>query len=197
MAQEGTFDLQIKLLMIGDSGSWPQRGACGARDERGGGGASSPASQPACAGRAARWSRWTARFRPGAHAAGRAGVGKTCLLLRYANDSFSQTFITTIGIDFKIKHITVKDKRVKLQVRGGRGPGVRGARFRKLPHHTFTLRSRPAQIWDTAGQERFRTITTSYFRGAQVRGSPPPPAHTPSRGCTTFPPPHAGHSPRI
>ena len=23
------------------------------------------------------------------------------------------------------------------------------------------------QIWDTAGQERFRTITTSYFRGAQ------------------------------
>lgn len=34
-----------------------------------------------------------------------AGVGKTCLLLRYANDSFSQTFITTIGIDFKIKNI--------------------------------------------------------------------------------------------
>lgn len=33
------------------------------------------------------------------------GVGKTCLLLRYANDSFSQTFITTIGIDFKIKNI--------------------------------------------------------------------------------------------
>mmetsp|Transcript_14655 Transcript_14655/g.20919 ORF Transcript_14655/g.20919 Transcript_14655/m.20919 type:complete len:206 (+) Transcript_14655:145-762(+) len=68
---------------------------------------------------------------------GDSGVGKTCLLLRYANDSFSPTFITTIGIDFKIKNIDIDDKRVKLQ------------------------------IWDTAGQERFRTITTSYFRGAQ------------------------------
>ena len=36
---------------------------------------------------------------------GDSGVGKTCLLLRYANDSFSPTFITTIGIDFKIKTI--------------------------------------------------------------------------------------------
>jgi len=69
---------------------------------------------------------------------GDSGVGKTCLLLRYANDTFSPTFITTIGIDFKIKNIEVEGKRIKLQ------------------------------IWDTAGQERFRTITTSYFRGAQV-----------------------------
>lgn len=68
---------------------------------------------------------------------GDSGVGKTCLLLRYANDSFSPTFITTIGIDFKIKTIELDDKVIKLQ------------------------------IWDTAGQERFRTITTSYFRGAQ------------------------------
>jgi len=68
---------------------------------------------------------------------GDSGVGKTCLLLRYANDSFSPTFITTIGIDFKIKNIEIEGKRVKMQ------------------------------IWDTAGQERFRTITTSYFRGAQ------------------------------
>jgi len=68
---------------------------------------------------------------------GDSGVGKTCLLLRYANDSFSPTFITTIGIDFKIKNIELDGKRIKLQ------------------------------IWDTAGQERFRTITTSYFRGAQ------------------------------
>merc|ERR1712196_671195 len=68
---------------------------------------------------------------------GDSGVGKTCLLLRYANDSFSPTFITTIGIDFKIKNIQLGGKRVKLQ------------------------------IWDTAGQERFRTITTSYFKGAQ------------------------------
>lgn len=45
------------------------------------------------------------------------GVGKTCLLLRYANDSFSPTFITTIGIDFKIKNIQLDGKRIKLQVR--------------------------------------------------------------------------------
>ena len=44
-------------------------------------------------------------------------MGKTCLLLRYANNSFSPTFITTIGIDFKIKTITVDSKRIKLQVR--------------------------------------------------------------------------------
>jgi Ras-related protein Rab-8A len=68
---------------------------------------------------------------------GDSGVGKTCLLLRYANDSFSPTFISTIGIDFKIKNVQLDGKKIKLQ------------------------------IWDTAGQERFRTITTSYFRGAQ------------------------------
>ena len=47
---------------------------------------------------------------------GNIGVGKTCLLLRYANDSFSQTFITTIGIDFKIKTIELDGKTIKLQI---------------------------------------------------------------------------------
>lgn len=65
-----------------------------------------------------------------------AGVGKSCLLLRYSDDSFTSSFITTIGIDFKIKSILVDESKVKLQ------------------------------IWDTAGQERFRTITTAYYRGA-------------------------------
>ena len=64
------------------------------------------------------------------------GVGKSCLLLRYSDDSFTSSFITTIGIDFKIKSILVDESKVKLQ------------------------------IWDTAGQERFRTITTAYYRGA-------------------------------
>jgi len=67
---------------------------------------------------------------------GDSGVGKSCLLLRFSDDSFTPTFITTIGIDFKIKTIELNGKRVKLQ------------------------------IWDTAGQERFRTITTAYYRGA-------------------------------
>ena len=65
-----------------------------------------------------------------------SGVGKSCLLLRYSDDSFTSSFITTIGIDFKIKSINVNESKVKLQ------------------------------IWDTAGQERFRTITTAYYRGA-------------------------------
>ena len=56
-----------------------------------------------------------------------AGVGKTCLLLRYANDSFSPTFITTIGIDFKIKTIDVEGKRIKLQVRDREGRTRSGA----------------------------------------------------------------------
>ena len=64
------------------------------------------------------------------------GVGKSAILLRFADDSFTQSFITTIGIDFKIRTITLDGKRIKLQ------------------------------IWDTAGQERFKTITTAYYRGA-------------------------------
>ncbi|KDD73539.1 Ras family protein, partial [Helicosporidium sp. ATCC 50920] len=65
-----------------------------------------------------------------------SSVGKSCLLLRFAEDSFTSTFITTIGIDFKIKKVLIDGKWVKLQ------------------------------IWDTAGQERFRTITSAYYRGA-------------------------------
>jgi len=67
---------------------------------------------------------------------GDSGVGKSCLLLRFSEDSFIPSFITTIGIDFKIRTIELEGKRIKLQ------------------------------IWDTAGQERFRTITTAYYRGA-------------------------------
>eukprot|EP01121_Diplochlamys_sp_Union-15-3_P006076 TRINITY_DN1653_c0_g1_i2.p1 TRINITY_DN1653_c0_g1~~TRINITY_DN1653_c0_g1_i2.p1 ORF type:complete len:212 (+),score=21.46 TRINITY_DN1653_c0_g1_i2:22-636(+) len=67
---------------------------------------------------------------------GDSGVGKSCLLLRFTEDTFTPSFITTIGIDFKIRTVQMDGKRVKLQ------------------------------IWDTAGQERFRTITTAYYRGA-------------------------------
>jgi hypothetical protein len=45
------------------------------------------------------------------------GVGKTCLLLRLVDNRFSTSFITTIGIDFKVRTFTVAgDKKVKLQV---------------------------------------------------------------------------------
>ncbi|KAL6865149.1 hypothetical protein ACP4OV_016300 [Aristida adscensionis] len=67
---------------------------------------------------------------------GDSSVGKSCLLLRFADDAYVDTYISTIGVDFKIRTVDLDGKTVKLQ------------------------------IWDTAGQERFRTITSSYYRGA-------------------------------
>ena len=67
---------------------------------------------------------------------GDSGVGKTAILLRYSDNMFNTSFITTIGIDFRIKTIEVNDKRVKLQ------------------------------IWDTAGQEQFHSVASSYYRNA-------------------------------
>jgi len=62
-------------------------------------------------------------------------VGKSSLLIRFSDDTFSGSYITTIGVDFKIRTVDIEGMRVKLQ------------------------------IWDTAGQERFRTITSTYYRG--------------------------------
>jgi len=58
------------------------------------------------------------------------------LLLRFADHTYTESYISTIGVDFKIRTIELDGKTIKLQ------------------------------IWDTAGQERFRTITSSYYRGA-------------------------------
>ena len=67
---------------------------------------------------------------------GNSGVGKSCLLLRYADDVYTDKHIITIGVDFKIKSLGVDGKNVK------------------------------TNIWDTAGQERFKNITVSYYKGA-------------------------------
>jgi len=68
---------------------------------------------------------------------GESGVGKSCLLVRWVdNEFFVEDDKFTIGVDYKFKSVTVKDKNVKLQ------------------------------IYDTAGQERFRTVTASFYRGA-------------------------------
>lgn len=70
---------------------------------------------------------------------GDSGVGKSSLLLSFmiSNCQYSlQDLSPTIGVDFKIKLLTIGGKRLKLT------------------------------IWDTAGQERFGTLTSSYYRGA-------------------------------
>mmetsp|Transcript_44442 Transcript_44442/g.71182 ORF Transcript_44442/g.71182 Transcript_44442/m.71182 type:complete len:214 (-) Transcript_44442:7-648(-) len=67
---------------------------------------------------------------------GDSGVGKSCLLKRFASNDWDPKFISTIGVDFEILTLTLLDKQIRLQ------------------------------IWDTAGQERFHNITTSYYRGA-------------------------------
>ncbi|XP_047251971.1 ras-related protein RABC2a isoform X2 [Capsicum annuum] len=67
---------------------------------------------------------------------GDSGVGKSSLLVSFISNVVDD-LAPTIGVDFKIKTLTVSGKRLKLT------------------------------IWDTAGQERFRTLTSSYYRGAQ------------------------------
>lgn len=74
---------------------------------------------------------------------GESGVGKSCLLLRFVDDVFSASFTATIGIDFKVKVITlISNQEVEEKVK--------------------------VQVWDTAGQERFRTITNAYYNGAEA-----------------------------
>jgi small GTP-binding protein len=80
--------------------------------------------------------------------AGDSAVGKSCLVLRYVEDTFSLSHVSTIGLDFRIKMIEKDEKKIKLQV------------------------------WDTAGQyvlfisnfnihrERFRAMASTYFRVA-------------------------------
>ena len=43
-------------------------------------------------------------------------VGKSCLLLRFADDTYTDTHIATIGVDFKIKTVQIDGKNVKLQI---------------------------------------------------------------------------------
>ncbi|RRT68907.1 hypothetical protein B296_00003830 [Ensete ventricosum] len=47
---------------------------------------------------------------------GDSGVGKSCLLLRFADDSYLESYISTIGVDFKIRTVEQDGKTVKLQI---------------------------------------------------------------------------------
>ena len=67
---------------------------------------------------------------------GDSNVGKTALSLKYTDDIFNNMYRPTIGIDFRSKTVELEDQVFKVQ------------------------------IWDTAGQEKYRSITRSYYRGA-------------------------------
>ena len=67
---------------------------------------------------------------------GDSSVGKSNILLRFSDNIFHDTFLPTIGVDFKIRSVKMGDQTIKLN------------------------------IWDTAGQERFKTITSTYYKGA-------------------------------
>ena len=47
---------------------------------------------------------------------GDSGVGKSCILLRFADDKFNENFYATIGVDFRFKNITIDNKSIKLQI---------------------------------------------------------------------------------
>jgi hypothetical protein len=142
-------------------------------------------------------------------------VGKSCLLLRFADDTYTESYISTIGVDFKIRTIELDGKTIKLQIvsawpscptfaawSGGRRVASHLPPVLPHPAHASTLAPPPKRApctrlsptfplpsvpslfflfffspsfspppacvfqWDTAGQERFRTITSSYYRGA-------------------------------
>jgi small GTP-binding protein len=68
---------------------------------------------------------------------GDSAVGKTCFLLRYADDTFVENHISTIGLDYRLKMTTLENEKIA-----------------------------KIQIWDTAGQDRFKSITKNYYKGA-------------------------------
>ncbi|KAL7980707.1 hypothetical protein Chor_001861 [Crotalus horridus] len=47
---------------------------------------------------------------------GDSGVGKSCLLLRFADDTYTDSYISTIGVDFKIRTIELEGRTIKLQI---------------------------------------------------------------------------------
>ena len=67
---------------------------------------------------------------------GDAAVGKSNLLLRFAQNDFKSEYQLTIGVEFGAKNIDINNKKYRLQ------------------------------IWDTAGQENYRSITRAYYKNS-------------------------------
>ena len=69
---------------------------------------------------------------------GNSAVGKTSIMIRFLDDFYVENFLPTVGIDFRTKVVGYNGQNIKLH------------------------------LWDTAGQEKFRTLTTSYYKGANA-----------------------------
>ena len=68
---------------------------------------------------------------------GDSEVGKSCFLMRYSDNVFVENYITTIGLDYKLKTVKLDSgKTIKVQ------------------------------LWDTAGQDKYRTIAKNYYKGS-------------------------------
>jgi len=67
---------------------------------------------------------------------GDSGVGKSNILLRYMNNTFSEDFKATVGVEFGAKNLEINNKIYRIQ------------------------------IWDTAGQENFRSIARAYYKNS-------------------------------
>ena len=69
---------------------------------------------------------------------GNAFVGKTLIVQKFIDNTFSKSTMSTIGVDLQSKIIDINGKKVKYL------------------------------IWDTAGEDRMKTMTYSYYRGCHV-----------------------------
>ena len=67
---------------------------------------------------------------------GDSSVGKTSLILKYTEDYFQETYLSTVGIEYKTKTLDINGVEVTLE------------------------------IWDTAGQERFRSLSKTFIKDA-------------------------------
>jgi len=97
----------------------------------------------------------TKLFNSEPHMNGFLQVGKTSILSRYTDNVFNETYLATIGVDFRVMQYNLSTQCcliIDLQVRNLQASSCKV----KL------------QIWDTSGDERFRTITNAYYRGAHV-----------------------------
>ena len=69
---------------------------------------------------------------------GDSGVGKSSIIMRYTNGTFDEKILSTIGLEFTFKEVTLKDG-VKIKIK----------------------------FIDTAGQEKYRSLAKSYYKNAE------------------------------